>query len=255
MNAYEEVLKINSSYGPAANDLAFLYAKMNQNLDRALTLAEKAKELMPNHPDVADTLGFIYLKKGALVPAKNYFREAINKMPRRPVFRYHLGMALYQEQNLQGAKREFQEAIKLGLGKKETEEARKLIKDMERPDYQHTEIKKDVDRALKNNDLDRALALAEKARGLMPQDADVADTLGWIYLKKSSFLMAKKHFNEAIEIMPDRPLFHYHLGMTFYQEKNFPEAIKELKRSIKLGLGEKESKEAERLFEEMKGKG
>ncbi len=254
MVSYEEVLKINNSYGPAANDLAYLYADMNQDLDRALDLAKKARELMPKHPDVADTLGLVYLKKGALGAAKNYFREAIEIMPKRPLFHYHLGMAFYQEQNFPEAKREFQEAIKLGLGKKESEETRELLKEMERPGYQYTEIKKDVDSALKNKDLDRALALAKKAHGLMPEDPDVADTLGWIYLKRGSFLMAKKYFNEAIKGMPQQPLYHYHLGVVFYQENNFPEAIKKFEEAIKLGLGKKESEEAEKLLQEMKGK-
>ena len=127
IDSYEALLSINESYGPAANDLAYIYADMNRNLDRALTLALKAKELIPGSGDVTDTLGWVYLKKGAVGMAKNRFIEAIQLNPGHPVFHYHLGLAYYQEKEFQKAEGAFREAIKLGLGKEDAAEARKVI--------------------------------------------------------------------------------------------------------------------------------
>ena len=127
---YENLLRVNESYGPAANDLAYLYADMNQNLDRALTLALSAKKLMPQNADVADTLGWVYLKSGSLLMAKNQFLEAIGLVVSHPVFRYHLGLAYYQEQDFPKAREAFREAVKLGLGKEESAQVQRMIDKM-----------------------------------------------------------------------------------------------------------------------------
>ncbi|MBN2398615.1 MAG: tetratricopeptide repeat protein, partial [Deltaproteobacteria bacterium] len=131
IDVYETLLSVNESYGPAANDLAYLYADRNENLDHALTLALKAKNLMPRNADVADTLGWVYLKKGALILAKNQFIEAIGLAPGHPVFHYHLGLTYYQERDFSKAEGTFREAIKLGLGKEESARAKRMIEEME----------------------------------------------------------------------------------------------------------------------------
>ena len=130
MDAYETLLQIEVSYGPAANDLAYLYADRNQDLDRALSLAIRAFELMPESPAVSDTLGWVYLKKGALLLAKKYLGEAVREMPRVALFHYHLGVALHQYRDLSGAGKEFREAIRLGLDGKELASARNMLKQM-----------------------------------------------------------------------------------------------------------------------------
>jgi len=132
IDSYENLLRVNESYGPAANDLAYLYADMNQNLERALTLALKAKELIPQNADVADTLGWVYLKSGSPLMAKNQFLEAIGLVASHPVFRYHLGLAYYQQQDFPKARESFREAIKLGLGEKESAEVTRMIEEMEK---------------------------------------------------------------------------------------------------------------------------
>ena len=60
---YQQVLKINPRFGPAANNLAWNYAEHNGNIDVALSLAQTAKEQLPDAPAVSDTLGWIYYKE------------------------------------------------------------------------------------------------------------------------------------------------------------------------------------------------
>ena len=55
--AYQKVLEIDKSFAPAANNLAWNYAESNSNLDTAFNLAQKARDLRPNDPAIADTLG------------------------------------------------------------------------------------------------------------------------------------------------------------------------------------------------------
>src|ERR1035441_7100415 len=62
-------------------------------LERALTLAQRAKQLLPDLAEVTDTLGWIYLKKYLTDNAIAAFDEIVRKQPVRSTYRYHLGMA------------------------------------------------------------------------------------------------------------------------------------------------------------------
>ena len=72
--AYEQVLKLQPDQPVALNNLAFIKAESGQDLDEALTMAQRARQGMPNSPDVMDTLGWIYLKKNLSDDAVRTFR-------------------------------------------------------------------------------------------------------------------------------------------------------------------------------------
>lgn len=93
---YERVLQAEPSNASAQNDLAYVLAQTNQEIDRALELAQAAQKERAEDASVADTLGFIYFKKGLLDPAIQQLRYAIELAGRspRPDFHYHLGLAL-----------------------------------------------------------------------------------------------------------------------------------------------------------------
>ena len=82
---------------------------------------------MPDSPEIADKMGTIYLKKGSLLLAKNKFREAIEGMPKNPLFRFHMGLLLYEEQDYPKASETFEKALKLGLNEEEATIARNLM--------------------------------------------------------------------------------------------------------------------------------
>ena len=77
----------------AANNLAYLYAEANENLDRALILAQTAVEQAPDNPDVRDTLGWVYYQKQLPDLALRAFEDSIAKNPNNPIYHYHLGLA------------------------------------------------------------------------------------------------------------------------------------------------------------------
>jgi tetratricopeptide (TPR) repeat protein len=60
---YERSVREGDRTGVAANNLAWLYAEHNSQLDRALSLAESAVKYSPNDPSVLDTLGYVYLQR------------------------------------------------------------------------------------------------------------------------------------------------------------------------------------------------
>jgi tetratricopeptide (TPR) repeat protein len=60
---YERALREGDQSGVAANNVAWLYAEHDAELDRALSLAETAAHASPNDPAVLDTLGFVHLRR------------------------------------------------------------------------------------------------------------------------------------------------------------------------------------------------
>ncbi len=96
--AFEKALSERADLPSAKNDLAFLLAADGVELDRALSLAQEAQQAMAEDPNVADTLGFIYFKKGLFEPAAQQAKYAVQLAEQvnqqQPVIHYHLGLAL-----------------------------------------------------------------------------------------------------------------------------------------------------------------
>ena len=95
---YESALRLDPDQPMAQNNLAWLLADAEnpspEDLDRALELAQDAKERMPRNPSVADTLGWVMHKKNLPAAAISLFQEAIQGYPEgsalRALARYHL---------------------------------------------------------------------------------------------------------------------------------------------------------------------
>ncbi len=124
---YRAALELNPELPVAANNLAWIYAEKYGDLDPALSLAQQAKEKLPDNTHVADTLGWILYKKNNLLLAIDQLKFSVAKEPKNPIFRYHLGMALYKKGEIEQAKRELEAALRLGLGQTEATEARRTL--------------------------------------------------------------------------------------------------------------------------------
>jgi len=91
---YERILQIDPSAPVASNNLAFIYAEDGGNLDVALQLAEQARRKLPNAPEVADTAGWVYVKRGMPNVAIPLLEESVFKDPSNGTFAYHLATAV-----------------------------------------------------------------------------------------------------------------------------------------------------------------
>ena len=124
---YEEILRLNSRFAPAANNLAWILAEQGGNLDVALSYAQTAREQQPDNPRIADTLGWIYYKKNAYLLAVSLLKEAAEKLPKEPEVQYHYGMAQQKTGDSTGAKMSLQTALKLSQTFAGSEETRKTL--------------------------------------------------------------------------------------------------------------------------------
>jgi tetratricopeptide (TPR) repeat protein len=111
---YEEILKVDPNNVVALNNLAYIKAERGEDLDNALTLARRARQQLPKDANVADTLGWIYIKKNLSDDAIRIYREVVSTAPDNAAYHYHLAMALYQKGDKQGAKQALDEALKRG---------------------------------------------------------------------------------------------------------------------------------------------
>jgi tetratricopeptide (TPR) repeat protein len=112
--------------------LAWNYAEHGGNLDVALGLAQKAREANPGDPDIADTLGWIYFKKGAFESALHLFIEANEKLKdSSPTLLYHLGMAYRKIGNDTSAKEVLSKALVAGKSFPESAEAQRVLDELQ----------------------------------------------------------------------------------------------------------------------------
>ena len=91
---FEAVLDRDPKAAAAANNLAWIYAETGGDLDRALRLATSARQAVPDEPQIADTIGWIYYKKNLPLLAVPEFEKAIALDPANAAFHHHLGLAL-----------------------------------------------------------------------------------------------------------------------------------------------------------------
>jgi tetratricopeptide (TPR) repeat protein len=124
---YQKTLAIDPRSAVAANQLAWLYVSSNRNLDEALQLAQTARELLPDNPNVGDTLGWIFVKKNMAERAIPILEASAKKAPDDPEIHYHLGVAYVQSGDFTKAKGSLQRALSLRPNFEGADEARKAL--------------------------------------------------------------------------------------------------------------------------------
>ena len=121
---YKTVLSLEPANAVALNNLAFLMAEDGRDLDTALTYIQEARQQYPDDPNIADTMGWILLKKGLYDDALSIFKDLVKRNPQKALFRYHLGVALYNKHDVPGARQSLQMALSLKPDKEEEKEIR-----------------------------------------------------------------------------------------------------------------------------------
>ena len=106
---YEQVLEQEPDNYIAANNLAWNYFVTDD--DRAEAMARRAYELRPDSGAVADTLGWILVKKGELEEGISTLRSAVELSEGRAAIRYHLAAALVESGEADEARQILEEIV------------------------------------------------------------------------------------------------------------------------------------------------
>lgn len=127
MDTYNKVLGIEPDNSLALNNLAFLTAEMGKNLDQALTLAQRAKQRVPDNPDISDTLGYVYYQRNLNTEALRIFRQLVQDQPQNATFRFHLAMALLKQGDKRGARDQAEKALRTASQPSQQDEIRSFV--------------------------------------------------------------------------------------------------------------------------------
>jgi tetratricopeptide (TPR) repeat protein len=135
---YRKALEIAPDSSIAANNLAWLIAENQGNLDEALQLATAAVGRNQSVAGFYDTLGLVYLQKGLYPPAVEQFKKAVAldeaKMRKTgaattPGYRVRLGMALSKTGDKLSARREAETSLRSinDLTQREVTDAKSIL--------------------------------------------------------------------------------------------------------------------------------
>jgi tetratricopeptide (TPR) repeat protein len=124
---YTATIKLDQNNAVSLNNLAFLMAENNGDLDQALTMAQRAKQLLPNLPEVSDTLGSIYLRKNLSADAVDIFKDLVTKVPTSSTYHYHLAKAYFQQGDKLRAASQLQLALKYSPAPNEKSQIQDLL--------------------------------------------------------------------------------------------------------------------------------
>ena len=97
--------------------------------------------------------------------------------------------------------------------------------------------------------LDEAFRLATTADRLLARRPEPKDTLGWVLYKQQQYWQAAKAFEQAAAAAPDRPIYHYHLGLAHFRDGRRPDARRAFARAIDAGLAGPEAQLARDLID------
>jgi Flp pilus assembly protein TadD len=96
-----------------------------------------------------------------------------------------------------------------------------------------------------------AVTLAEKAHAAAPNNAAIADTLGWALYQKGDLARAEELLTRVAKAAPAAGEVRYHLGMVYAKQGKTEEARRELEAALKAG-NFKSADEARRALEGLK---
>lgn len=134
--AYRRALEIAPDTSIAANNLAWLIADKQGNLDEALQLANLAVSKGQSTPGYYDTLGWVYLQKGLASPAVEQFKKAVAIEESKkagstptPGYRLRLGMAFAKAGDKVSARREVETSLRnvTQLSQRELRDAKSVL--------------------------------------------------------------------------------------------------------------------------------
>ena len=125
--SYRKALDVKEDNVAAANNLAYILADANENIDEALELARTARARVTDDPNIMDTLGLVYYKKGLYESAISEFKDSLEQLAGNATVNYHLGLALHANGDVEKARKFFEKALEISQEFKGADEAREIL--------------------------------------------------------------------------------------------------------------------------------
>lgn len=213
---YEKVLAVSTNSPLAMNNLAYLYSERLGQLDKAHELAQRARDLRPNDPAVADTLGWILFRRGEYGKALELIRESAEKLSSEPEVQYHLGAAHYRLGEEDMARLALQRALESKrefLGRNEAERMLSILS---------------IDT---KSSSDQGISILEKALAAYPGDVIAAIRLAAIHEQRGAVDKAAAVYKQALSASPNSAVLNTKLAELYAGRMRDPKQALEYARA------------------------
>ncbi|MCC6235265.1 MAG: tetratricopeptide repeat protein, partial [Verrucomicrobiales bacterium] len=215
---YERALKSRSANPYLHNNLAYLQAEHLGRLDDARRTAERARELAPEDPAIADTLGWILFRSGQYPEALRILTEASARLSAHHEAQFHLGMAHYMMGNEAEARQALGYAVRAPSPFAGIETARESL-------------------ALLGNSSDTLsddqVRSLEKRRTEFPKDVISLSRLAGAYVSRGNYEGAKSAYEAVLGINPKSSVALARLALLSATQFKDPTRAAELLRSAR----------------------
>lgn len=124
---FEGAMAADPRAAVAANNLAWLYAESGEKLGDALRFARTAAAVLPESPEVLDTLGWVYYKSEMPALAIPPLMRCVEMLPGNAEYRYHLGLAYLKAGDEVHGRESLARALALSRDAAWADEARRAI--------------------------------------------------------------------------------------------------------------------------------
>ena len=124
---FERAVVADPRAAVAANNLAWLHAESGTKLDEALQLAQRAAEVMPDSPEVLDTLGWVFFRNDLPAQAVGPLERCVANAPGHGECRYHLGLVYAKTGDKARSREAFVRALALEPGARWAADARRAL--------------------------------------------------------------------------------------------------------------------------------
>ena len=221
----------------------------NGETPKAVAVLQEELAKTPDRTDYRVALGNIAMTTGDFSGAMSEYKKALEKAPKSPDLWLRMGEAQRRSGDTQSAAASFAKAKEFAPNNPDAYLQLALLHEMGGEREQARPMYEQVLRLQPNNpvalnnlafmladlgtDLDTALTMAQKAKQQNPNDGNISDTLGFIYIKKNLTDPAISIYRDLINKDPNRPLFRYHHALALAQKGDKPSAKRELEAALK----------------------
>jgi tetratricopeptide (TPR) repeat protein len=249
--------------GLVAVDLA------EQRPDEAVARVERRLARTPADPQVTMLMARTYAAAGQLPKVEETLKRAIAADSSNLAAYAMLASFYVRQQRLDEAAREYDELSKRdprGVG------AHTMVATILDMQKRHDEARQRYEQILaidpnapvaannlawlyaeRGGNLDIALQLAQTASRALPDNPAVNDTLGWIYYKRDLASLAVPPLEKSVEVAPENPTFHFHLGLAYAKIGDVEKARTALEQALKLNPQFDGAEEAQQVLSQLQG--
>ncbi len=203
---------------PNRAEIYILSARASENrkdLPKAEDALRQATRVDPNNMGAYTMLGQVLVAQGKLDQARDQFQQVATKEPSVASLTM-LATILEVQNKRQEARERYEQILKIDPGAAVAANNLAWI-------YADT-----------GGNLDVALQLAQTAKARLPRQAEVDDTLGWVYYKKGLYALAVPPLKRAADADLHNPVYQLHLGQAYLKAGDRQQAKTALERALKI---------------------